>query len=201
MPRPTIRRRRAPAHRPRCDCVEWDHGPGFRCSVIFSECPLDRGMRISTHGAIRRRVTGCGPVSSRKQKPHRKSGRPWVTCPLPSWRCRIQGRYLSDELDMRFDRRRQARRLIDISAKLFTGVDSPVWDCIVMDISNNGARLAVDSVDAIPERFTLLLSSQSRVSHRCRVMWRAGCRMGVTFEATVPAGIEPQSLPGLPNSR
>jgi PilZ domain len=84
---------------------------------------------------------------------------------------------------MGFDRRRKTRRLIDVSAKLFTGVDAPVWDCVVMDISENGARIALDSVDEIPEQFTLLLVSYGHTSRACRVVWRAGRQLGVRFEA------------------
>jgi hypothetical protein len=82
---------------------------------------------------------------------------------------------------MRFERRRQSRRPIDIAAKLFTAVDAPVWDCIVMDISDCGARLAVESGGDIPDHFTLLLSAEGRASRRCQVMWRAGRQMGVKF--------------------
>jgi len=82
---------------------------------------------------------------------------------------------------MQFERRRQLRRPVDISAKLFTAVDAPIWDCVVMDISVHGAKLAVESGHEIPEFFTLLLSAEGRVSHRCRVMWRAGRRLGVKF--------------------
>jgi hypothetical protein len=84
---------------------------------------------------------------------------------------------------MRSERRQKTRRLFDISAKLFTGVDAPVWDCVVMDISENGARIALDTSDNVPERFTLLLVSYGRTSRPCRVVWRAGRQVGVKFEA------------------
>jgi len=87
---------------------------------------------------------------------------------------------------MRFDKRNQVRRLIDISAKLFAGVEAPVWDCVVMDISSNGARIAVDAVDDIPDLFTLRLTTRGRTSHRCRVIWRAAHQMGVKFEPSTP---------------
>lgn len=83
---------------------------------------------------------------------------------------------------MRLDRRQKTRRLIDISAKLFTGLEAPVWDCVVMNISENGARIALDSVENIPEQFTLLLVSYGRTSRPCRVVWRAGHQIGVKFE-------------------
>jgi|HubBroStandDraft_2_1064218.scaffolds.fasta_scaffold1153573_1 hypothetical protein len=86
---------------------------------------------------------------------------------------------------MRFDRRKRVRRLIDISAKLFTGVDAPIWDCIVMDMSDNGARIALDSLDDIPDRFMLMLGSRSGLAQPCCVVWRAGHQMGVRFELTV----------------
>jgi hypothetical protein len=82
---------------------------------------------------------------------------------------------------MQFERRRQSRRPIDIAAKLFTAVDAPVWDCIVMDISDRGAKLAVESGGDIPENFTLLLSVEGGASRCCLVVWRAGRQIGVKF--------------------
>ncbi len=90
---------------------------------------------------------------------------------------------------MRADRRRKTRRLIDVSAKLFTGVDAPVWDCVVMNISENGARIALERHEDIPEQFTLLLVSYGHASHACRVMWRAGHQLGVKFETVDPLGV------------
>ena len=87
-----------------------------------------------------------------------------------------------------FDRRREPRRLVDLAATLFTGVDAPVWECVVMDISAHGARLAVESGTAVPDQFTLLLSANSRASHRCLVMWRAGHQLGVKFVSAPPNG-------------
>lgn len=56
-----------------------------------------------------------------------------------------------------------------------------------MDFSEAGARLALDEVENIPERFTLLLVSYGHTSRPCRVVWRAGHQMGVKFE-TAAAG-------------
>lgn len=95
---------------------------------------------------------------------------------------------------MHFERRKKLRRLVDTSAKLYTSVDAPVWDCVVMDISAGGARIALDVADEIPDRFTLLLTSRGGASHRCRVAWRAGCQMGVKFEPSAPSS---GAAPGL----
>jgi PilZ domain len=89
-----------------------------------------------------------------------------------------------------FDRRKEPRRLVDLAATLFTSVDAPVWDCVVMDISTHGARLAVESGTAIPDQFTLLLSANGRASRCCLVMWRAGHQLGVKFVAPAPVAGE-----------
>jgi len=106
---------------------------------------------------------------------------------------------------MQFERRKQLRRPIDISARLFTAVDAPVWDCVVMDLSAHGARLAVESSNDVPDNFTLLLSDEARKSHSCRVIWRAGHQLGVKFVALASADTEtsPNAAPrpALPERR
>jgi PilZ domain len=86
---------------------------------------------------------------------------------------------------MRLTREGKARRFIDLSARLFTGIDAPVWDCVVMELSDNGARIAVDAAEDIPDRFTLLCNGRDRASHRCLVVWRLGRQIAVKFDESV----------------
>ena len=78
------------------------------------------------------------------------------------------------------DRRDSPRRVINRIAKFHSGAGSLPRDCMVTDISEQGARLY--SEIEIPERFTLSLSGEGHsVRRECRVVWRLGGELGVEF--------------------
>jgi hypothetical protein len=79
------------------------------------------------------------------------------------------------------DARRKLRRRVEIKAKLCQNRESPLRDCTVIDISDIGARLAVDSLYEIPQEFTLLLAPRGGPTRRCRLVWRSGGQAGVIF--------------------
>lgn len=60
-------------------------------------------------------------------------------------------------------------------------------DCTVRNLSETGAALEVVSPIGIPERFTLVLTAESR-RLPCRVVWRKERRIGVTFEPNSNGG-------------
>jgi hypothetical protein len=53
-------------------------------------------------------------------------------------------------------------------------------DCIIRDRSESGARLDVDTVLGIPDRFELVFSDGSR-PRQCRIRWKTGHALGVRF--------------------
>ncbi len=53
--------------------------------------------------------------------------------------------------------------------------------CVLSDISDNGARIDVETVDELPDRFTLLLSGNGSPRRNCRVVWRQPTQVGVDF--------------------
>jgi hypothetical protein len=55
-----------------------------------------------------------------------------------------------------------------------------VANCVVLDISVNGARLVVSSPDVIPDYFRLNYGAKT-VMPKCRVRWRNGTELGVEF--------------------
>ncbi len=78
------------------------------------------------------------------------------------------------------DRRQSARRVINRVAKFHGGLGSLPRDCVVTDLSENGARLF--SEIEIPEQFTLSLFTDGHsVRRECRVVWRLGGELGVEF--------------------
>jgi hypothetical protein len=63
-------------------------------------------------------------------------------------------------------------------AKLITGPRDPLIDCRVVDYSPGGACLEISAQLTLPTRFELLFGGTRK---RCRVVWRAGMRVGVAF--------------------
>jgi hypothetical protein len=63
-------------------------------------------------------------------------------------------------------------------AKLIVGPKAPVIDCKIVDYSAGGACLEVCGQTKLPDRFELLFGGTKK---RCRVVWRAGLRVGVAF--------------------
>lgn len=81
---------------------------------------------------------------------------------------------------MRTQKRKERRvRCRRIAAVI---LNEKVSECLVLDISNGGARLGIENLPAaMPPRFTLLLTKNGSVRRRCRVAWRSGSTIGVQF--------------------
>jgi hypothetical protein len=58
---------------------------------------------------------------------------------------------------------------------------APTIDCIIRNMSETGAQLAVQSAGAIPDEFSLLIKPEMR-KQACKVAWRSGDRIGVRFD-------------------
>jgi hypothetical protein len=78
------------------------------------------------------------------------------------------------------ERRRYRRYTINRIAKFQTDATTLPRDCMITDISNKGARLFADGVD-VPDQFHLLISGEKGERKECRVVWRLGGEVGVTF--------------------
>ena len=82
---------------------------------------------------------------------------------------------------MRSDKRKAKRRPLRYSAWMSLDSDK-LHGCVLSDISDTGARLDVEDVKAVPDRFMLLLSGTGAARRSCRVIWRAEAQIGVAFE-------------------
>lgn len=64
---------------------------------------------------------------------------------------------------------------------------------IIRNLSNSGAKIAVDAAVPLPQEFELSIPQNGR-RHRARLVWRNGTEIGVTFlgsgEAAAPAATE-----------
>jgi hypothetical protein len=54
-------------------------------------------------------------------------------------------------------------------------------ECVVLDESKKGVRLAVKSVSEIPERFYIYMSLESTSRRHCRAVWRSDKEIGAEF--------------------
>ena len=78
------------------------------------------------------------------------------------------------------ERRKDQRHPINQAAKFVTETGALPRDCLITNISDNGARLFCEAAD-IPESFQLLISGERSIRQECRVIWRLGGEIGVEF--------------------
>jgi len=78
-------------------------------------------------------------------------------------------------------RRTQRRRVLK-GARISCHGLSTSTESTIRNISETGACLVVASPIGLPNDFDLVIDSD-RAIKRCRVAWRAGTKIGVSFEA------------------
>ena len=79
--------------------------------------------------------------------------------------------------------RRQEVRYRSLKAGLIIFNDgNSTYNCIVRNISQNGAKLAFDQLARLPDQFVLRL--QDGLQHNCEVRWRKALDIGVSFRTS-----------------
>lgn len=94
------------------------------------------------------------------------------------------------------DKRRAVRRAMRYTAWLTLEGDE-LHGCALSDISETGARIAIEDSDRVPDRFMLLLSGNGAARRVCKVVWRQPGQIGVTFERHLPADIRATLVPAM----
>jgi hypothetical protein len=95
--------------------------------------------------------------------------------PTPSGADRLAGWRLQREVRAD-ERRREPRKAVYIAALMnAAGVEHK---CTVLDISASGARIAVARPKSLPD--DVLVCIRRRI-HKCKVIWRSDCEIGVAF--------------------
>jgi hypothetical protein len=78
------------------------------------------------------------------------------------------------------ERRGMVRRVINRVAQYHSGLGALPRTCMVTDISAGGARLYSEA--DMPDTFTLAVTGEDAdIRRECRVVWRLGGEVGVTF--------------------
>ena len=89
---------------------------------------------------------------------------------------------------MRDEHRKHRRQTLRYRAYVDLCDGLPVRACRLLDVSEQGAQLIMDSAATLPDQFVLLLAEGGQVQRQCRVAWRSEKQIGIRF-LTAPAKI------------
>jgi hypothetical protein len=84
------------------------------------------------------------------------------------------------DIDMRAEKRKSPRKFVKYPAWVEEGEDL-LQPCLLSDVSQSGARLTVADSDKLSDEFVLRLSRDGSSRRKCRVVWREGRQVGVSF--------------------
>lgn len=79
------------------------------------------------------------------------------------------------------ERRNHRRVRTLLGARIVFGRHYLTMDCVIRDLTPDGARLRLPSTVGVPATFHLLLDRDQR-ERRCKVIWRSETELGVAFE-------------------
>jgi hypothetical protein len=88
------------------------------------------------------------------------------------------------------ERRQHPRIKINRMAKFHVETGALPRDCLITDISRQGARLFAEGVE-VPDQFHLTISGDQPIRRECRVVWRLGGEIGVMFVGSEIAKLRP----------
>lgn len=80
------------------------------------------------------------------------------------------------------DRRFSDRHAVDLEALSLFRAAEEALGCQVLDISESGAKLCLDGVDIVPERFKLFVP-ETGFLYECETKWRKPPEIGVRFRS------------------
>ena len=86
------------------------------------------------------------------------------------------------------NRRKSARRSIGYGATIVAPDSSWTRKCRVLDVSESGAKLALEEPGELPKDFVLMLSERGGPTRRCHVVWETADQLGVEFERPKKSG-------------
>jgi hypothetical protein len=84
------------------------------------------------------------------------------------------------------DRRRSSRRHCTLGGRLFFGLAGLSIDCVIRDLSDHGARVAVPSAAWKAPKEIHLLSLREGQVYSGEVVWNRGRYLGLNFSSVQP---------------
>jgi hypothetical protein len=100
---------------------------------------------------------------------------------------------MADGVGMPFCMRQEPRNTINRPAWISVGDGLPLRNCTLIDISDSGAKLALENIEEIPEKFSLWLSRHGHPCYACQVVWSRQDSIGVQFSSGYEAPPSPQA--------
>ena len=91
------------------------------------------------------------------------------------------------------ERRKHPRISVSQPAALFDDDGTPIADCLLRDISIGGARLRVEAVVEVPEKFNLQVPRGGKVQRHCEIVWKSNVEMGVRFVDAARGAADPSA--------
>lgn len=96
------------------------------------------------------------------------------------------------------------RTFVELRRSMREQVQFPAWidisdgklphDCIVLDVSDGGARILLLSPGKLPKEFWLVLTKDRTRRRRCRVVWRADTQVGLEYLGPIHYDYFPRPL-------
>jgi hypothetical protein len=83
------------------------------------------------------------------------------------------------------ERRKEQRQLTLKTGKIISFDIQSEIDCAILDISDGGARILLPVGIDLPDTFDLAVDPDGQAKY-CRVVWKQGNRIGVSFQTKVP---------------
>ena len=90
--------------------------------------------------------------------------------------------------------RRSTRKDVHFPAWIDVSDGSNPRNCTVLDVSEDGARIALASPCELPTEFWLVLSKDGTRRRRCRMVWRSEGEMGVNYLGPIQSDFFPPGL-------
>jgi hypothetical protein len=93
------------------------------------------------------------------------------------------------------EQRKNVRRALSYPAQVDIGDNSPPRQCMLNDVSEDGAQIAIEDASGLPNLFILIMGFDGTARRRCRVIWRSETRIGVEFVGARQLKPEPVAQP------
>lgn len=78
------------------------------------------------------------------------------------------------------ERRRERRQRVLKGALVIFGKHTQVFDCLVRNLSSEGAKLSLESTVGVPDEFEVLIHGEYRIAP-ARLVWRKDKEIGARF--------------------
>jgi hypothetical protein len=92
-----------------------------------------------------------------------------------------------------YERRREQRA--DVTLPAWMEAPSRLMPCTLQNLSLRGGEVVVSSDIVLPKEFALRLTQDGKIRRGCKVVWRRGDRVGVSFFRLAPPKIGGEPVP------